>query len=152
MTKILLILGISFILYGLFKMSNALVYDPLISAGCTPGNESGTEPWATFTEATEQIVLEDEHGWAKYKVDGVNVRKDSYNGEIAKTINTGDIVEYTQKCTTSEHRYISYTLEGQRYYVACSPTAERSTEWADFYSYDPDETEQETNGFRCTTR
>ena len=111
------------------------------------GNESGTEPWATFTEATEQIALEDEHGWAKYKVDGVNVRKDSYNGEIAKTINTGDVVEYTQKCTTSEHRYISYSLEGQRYYVACSPTAERSTEWADFYSYDPDKTEQETNGF-----
>lgn len=113
------------------------------------GNEQGTEPWADFSEATEQIALEDEYGWAKYKVDGVNVRKDSYNGEVVKTINTGDVVEYTQKCVTSEHRYISYQLEGQRYFVACSPTSERSTEWADFYDSDPSGStaDEDTHGF-----
>lgn len=121
------------------------------------GNEAGTEPWATFAEATEPITLEDEHGWAKYKVDQVNVRKDSYNGEVVKQVNTGDVVEYTQKCVTSDHRYISYVEGDTRYYVVCSPTAERSTEWADFYGSDPrsgesssdssDSSQDETHGF-----
>ncbi len=106
------------------------------------GNEQGTEPWATFSaidEASqpESTDLTDEHGWAKYKVDQVNVRKDSVNGDVVKTINSGDVVEYTQKCATSEHRYISYVEGDTRYYVVCSPTAERSTEWADFYDTNP---------------
>lgn len=107
------------------------------------GNESGTEPWANFEE---DIQLEDETGYAKYKVDDVNVRKDSPSGDVYKTIGNGTVIAYTQKCVTSDHRYISYVENGTRYYVVCSPTTERSTEYCDFYSEDPSPTDATDSG------
>ena len=112
------------------------------------GNESGTEPWATFSaidnsDTSQSQGLTEEHGWAKFKVDNVNVRRNSPTGDIVGSIMSGQVVEYTWKCATDEHRYIVRETEGVKYFIACSPTSERSTEWADFYGYNPDET---TNG------
>lgn len=125
------------------------------------GNEAGTDPWATFssvadTSTTQSQELTEEHGWAKYKVDNVNVRSNSPTGDIVGQIMSGQVVEYSWKCVTSENRYIVRETDGVKYYMACSPTSERSTDWADFYSSDPDaqdtsgttsDTTDETNGF-----
>lgn len=101
------------------------------------GNEEGTEPWATFGEVTESVDLVEEEGWAKYKVDEVVIRQNAYNGEIVGYASTDTVIHYAYKCVTSEHRYIVYVQDGVNYYVACSPSTERSTEWCDFYDSEP---------------
>lgn len=114
------------------------------------GNEAGTEPWATFaaiddTSGSTSDNLEEEHGWAKYKVDQVNVRKGSTSGDVVGQINSGTLVEYNWKTVTSSHRYIVREQDGEKYFIACSPTSERSTEWADFYAENPDVNANDTN-------
>lgn len=125
------------------------------------GNEAGTEPWATFSavgdsSVTQNQELTEEHGWARYKVDSVNVRQGGPYGEIVGSIMSGTVVEYSWKCVTEDHRYIVRETDGVKYYIACSPTSERSTEWADFYASNPDEssasedtsnTSADTHGF-----
>lgn len=100
--------------------------------------KQGQDLWVTFNEQPKESKLQNEHGWAKFKVDQVQIRKDRPNGKVVGSINSGDIVEYTEKQVTDKHRYISYAKDGSRYFIACSPTAERSTEWCDFYSNKPD--------------
>lgn len=100
------------------------------------GNESGTEPWATFSAIEETPTLETEEGYAKAKVDEIAIHKGSINGDIVGRVNTGDVIHYKAKCVSSEHRYIVYDNDGDCY-VACSPTTERSTEWFDFFAEKP---------------
>ena len=109
----------------------------LILVAISETEDYNSTRWAdisTVEEATTELT--DEHGWAKYKVDEVNVRKDSVTGDIVKQINSGTVIEYTQKCVLNGHRYISYTEGSTRYFVVCSPNEERSTEYCDFYSKD----------------
>lgn len=117
----------------------------LIMVAISESEDYNSTKWATFSaieetpsqSTTTNTELTDEHGWAKYKVDQVNVRKDSVNGDTVKQVNSGDVVEYTQKYVGNGHRYISYVEGSTRYYVVCSPTEERSTEYCDFYSENP---------------
>ena len=111
----------------------------IIMVAISESEDYSSTRWATIStkEAASTDSLEDEHGFAKYKVDGVNLRKDSVTGDVVKVINTGDVIEYTQKCVTNGHRYISYVDGDTRYYIACSPTEEKSTEWCDFYAENP---------------
>lgn len=103
----------------------------------------GQDLWATFEPYEEKITLEEEHGYAKYKVDNVNIRKASPTGDKVGLVNSGDVIEYTKKYVGNGHRYIVYTKDGSNYFVACSPSEERSTEWADFYATDPSETKKD---------
>lgn len=131
----------------------------LIMVAISESEDYSSTRWATIStkEAASTNSLEDEHAFAKYKVDGVNLRKDSVTGDVVKVVNTGDVIEYTQKCVTNGHRYISYVDGDTRYYIACSPTEEKSTEWCDFYAENPskdttteekkEETKEDTNGF-----
>lgn len=100
------------------------------------GNESGTEPWATFSAIEEKVELIQEEGYAKAKVDEIAIHKGSISGEVVGRVNSGDVIHYKAKCVGSEHRYIVYDNDGDCY-VACSPSTERSTEWFDFYSENP---------------
>jgi GH25 family lysozyme M1 (1,4-beta-N-acetylmuramidase) len=113
------------------------------------GNEDGTDPWATFSACDDSSVssgdeLTEEHGWAKFKVDQVNIRKGSTSGDVAGQVNSGDVVEYHWKTVTDSHRYIVKEENGEKYFIACSPTNERSTEWADFYGEDPSASDNNT--------
>lgn len=105
--------------------------------------KQGVDMWATFESQKEPernpktYKLENEHGWAKYKVDGVKIRLDDPTGKVTGTANTNTLIEYTQKCATDTHRYIVYKKDGHNYFVACSPTKDRSNAWCDFYSSDP---------------
>ncbi len=132
----------------------------LILVAVSESEDYNSTRWATFSAIEESssepsVELTDEHGWAKYKVDQVNVRKGSATGDVAKQVNSGDVVEYTQKCVTNGHRYISYLEGDTRYYVVCSPNEERSTEYCDFYTENPnastteskEEPTDSTNGF-----
>ena len=119
------------------------------------GNESGTEPWATFSAIEESVELIQEDGYAKAKVDEIAIHKGSINGEVVGRVNSGDVIHYKAKCVGSEHRYIVYDNDGDCY-VSCSPSTERSTEWFDFYSENPDDNSDKntnsdantnTNGF-----
>lgn len=104
--------------------------------------KQGVDLWVTFND--NGVKLEDEHGWAKYKVDGVQIRKDSPTGTVVGVANANTLIEYTQKCVTSEHRYIIYKKDDHSYYVACSPSTSRSTDWCDFYSSNPDANDKGT--------
>lgn len=120
------------------------------------GNEQGTDPWATFSSCDDSNVssnetLIEEHGWAKFKVDNVNVRKGSTSGDVMGQVNTGDIVEYNWKTVTDSHRYIVKESNGEKYYIACSPSKERSTEWADFYGEDPNGTNDDGTDSNTST-
>lgn len=103
----------------------------------------GQDLWATFEPYEDKITLEEEHGYAKFKVDNVNIRKASPAGNKAGLVNSGDVIEYSHKYVGNGHRYIVYQKEGSNYFVACSPSEERSTEWCDFYSEDPSETKKD---------
>lgn len=105
----------------------------------------GQDLWATFEPYEETITLEEEHGYAKFKADNVNIRKASPTGDKLGIVNSGDVVEYTHKYVGNGHRYIVYAKEGTNYFVACSPTEERSTEWADFYATDPSKNTDDNN-------
>ena len=132
----------------------------IIMVAVSESEDYSSTRWATFEtkETSTSDNLIDEHGFAKYKVDGVNLRKDSVTGDIVKIVNSGDVIEYTQKCVTNGHRYISYADGDTRYYIACSPSEEQSNDWCDFYAENPsstntkqDETKDQstnnTNGF-----
>lgn len=103
--------------------------------------KQGVDMWATFEQpqTTPNYKLEDEHGWAKYKVDQVQIRQDSPTGKVVDTANVNTLIEYTQKCATDAHRYIVYKKDGHNLFVACSPTKDRSTAWCDFYATSPNE-------------
>ncbi|MGN8807821.1 GH25 family lysozyme [Absicoccus porci] len=103
--------------------------------------KQGADMWATFEQpqTTPNYKLEDEHGWAKYKVDQVQIRQDSPTGKVVGTANVNTLIEYTQKCATDAHRYIVYKKGGHNLFVACSPTKDRSTAWCDFYATSPNE-------------
>ena len=103
--------------------------------------KQGVDMWATFEQPqiTPNYKLEDEHGWAKYKVDQVQIRQDSPTGKVVGVANVNTLIEYTQKCATDAHRYIVYKKDGHNYFVACSPTKDRSTAWCDFYTTSPNE-------------
>lgn len=105
--------------------------------------KQGVDMWATFEQPndTPSYKLEDEHGWAKYKVDQVQIRQDSPTGKVVGVANANTLIEYTQKCATDAHRYIVYKKDGHNYFVACSPTKDRSTAWCDFYAENPDKVE-----------
>lgn len=121
----------------------------------------GQDAWATFTPITDStdsgtktdekkepettLELTEEHGYAKYKVDSVAIRKGSPTGEKSGVVNSGYVMEYDHKYVGNGHRYIVYQKEGTYYFIACSPTESRSTEWADFYDSDPREKEDSGN-------
>lgn len=109
------------------------------------GNEQGTEPWATFEPLEQKVDLTEEHGWAKAKVDQINIRKGSVDGQSVGLVNNGDVIEYQYKCVTDSHRYIVKKNDGEMLYIACSPTPNRSTEWFDFYAENPVKTNDSTN-------
>lgn len=104
------------------------------------GNKSDSNNTGTTLDLTE------EHGYAKYKVDSVAIRKGSPTGDKAGVVNSGYVMEYDHKYVGNGHRYIVYQKEGTYYFIACSPTEARSTEWADFYSEDPRKETDSNNG------
>lgn len=110
--------------------------------------KQGVDLWATFEQpnTTPSYKLEDEHGWAKYKVDQVQIRQDSPTGKVVGVANANTLIEYTQKCATDAHRYIVYKKDGHNYFIACSPTKDRSTAWCDFYAENPDKVETSKPG------
>lgn len=99
--------------------------------------KQGVDMWATIGEKQSSVSKTQEHGFAKFKVDSVAIRKGSYDGVKTGTVNSGTVVEYTAKAVTADHRYIIYVKDGVEYWIACSPSNSRSTEWADFYATDP---------------
>lgn len=117
--------------------------------------KQGVDLWATIGEKQSPVSKTQEHGFTKFKVDGVAIRKGSYDGVKTGTVNSGTVVEYTAKAVTADHRYIIYVKDGVEYWIACSPSNSRSTEWADFYATDPrieTKTENKNTDIKATVR
>jgi hypothetical protein len=97
------------------------------------GSEAqGKDLWVTFETIEEKIELVQETGIATFKVDGINVRYDSPTGEILKTVNSGEKIEYQWKYVGNGHRYIVSELNGRKIFIAVAPTEERKDWWATF--------------------
>lgn len=76
------------------------------------------------------IQLEDEHRIATVlKGHNINIRKGSPTGTVVRTAPAGTKIEYTQKCVTNGHRYISWIENNTRMYMAVTPTEARSDYW-----------------------
>lgn len=117
--------------------------------------KQGVDMWATIGEKQSPVCKTQEHGFAKFKVDSVAIRKGSYDGAKTGTVNSGTVVEYTAKAVTADHRYIIYIKDGVEYWIACSPSNSRSAEWADFYATDPrieTKTEDKNTDTKATIR
>lgn len=76
------------------------------------------------------LTLESEHRIAKVKAPhNINIRCGSPNGKIIRTAKPGTEIEYTEKCVTDKHRYISWMEDGKRLYMAVTPTPKRENHW-----------------------
>ena len=116
------------------------------------GSETqGQDPWATFsaieanTEPSQPsgtITLTEEHAVATLTVDGVRARLNSPTGDVVRTYNAGDKIEYTHKYVGNGHRYIVWTEGNNKIFLAISGTEDRTDMWATFSSVEDKEVAQ----------
>lgn len=116
------------------------------------GSETqGQDPWATFSaiEANTEpskpsgtITLTEEHAVAMLTVDGVRARLNSPRGDVVRTYNAGDKIEYTHKYVGNGHRYIVWTEGNNKIFLAISGTEDRTDMWATFSSVEDKEVAQ----------
>lgn len=112
------------------------------------GSETqGQDPWATFisieanteqSQPSDTITLIEEKGVATLTVDGVRARLNSPTGDVVRTYNTGDKIEYTHKYIGNGHRYIVWTEGNNKIFLAVAGTEDRTDMWATFGSVEDD--------------
>lgn len=110
--------------------------------------QQGKDLWATFSaiEANTEpskpsgtITLTEEHAIATLTVDGVRARLNSPTGDVVRTYNAGDKIEYTHKYVGNGHRYIVWTEGNNKIFLAISGTEDRTDMWATFSSVEDKE-------------
>lgn len=101
------------------------------------GSETqGKDPWATFGAESDEkkLVIIEENAVATLTKDGIRARLGSPTGEVVRSYNSGDKIPYTHKYIGNGHRYIVWTENNNKVFLAVSATEDRSEMWATFGS------------------
>lgn len=119
---------------GIFFGSNqGYAHSPGVFTSLSMSGSLGALRYKGFTTRkaqTEELALIPEHRFATV-LEGhcINIRGGSPDGRVLRQAKAGDTIEYTEKCVTNGHRYISWIEKGMRMFMAVTPTEERANHW-----------------------